>query len=806
MSENPIMHRPFLLSAVILFLALVGVQADEATQADEQTLQAVGLRADGPTLLDFFHKRTAGEVKPERLTELVRQLSDKSAPVREKATGDLVALGTIALPWLRAAAKDPDDLETAERARKCMEQIQGSAGSTLVTAAARLLAQRAPAGATEALLAFLPFADDDTVVEEVKASLATLSYRGGKPDPVLTKALEAKSSLARAIAAEALCQPGEDPLPEVRKLLKDPKPTVRLRVALALAEFKDADAISELIGLIGELPVVQGRQGEEYLATLAGDAAPKVPLNDDASRAKCRDAWAAWWKKSEGNVPLEDIRRRTLNEATRDKATALLKKLGDESFAVRETAQNELKALGVAIIPILRQHSRDPDPEISARCRKTLEELEKEKAMPISVVAIRLVALRKPAGSAEALLAYMPSAEDELISAEVQAALNAVPLRDGKPDPVLLKALDDPTAMRRAAAGEALCHAGAEGRAAVHKLLKDADGTVRLRVALALASTRDKAAVPTLIDCLADMPLEQASQAEALLRQTAGDAAPKEMLGADAESRKKVREAWAAWWKANSGSVELARINTSKRMLGYTLICLANNGRVMEIGLDGKERWHIDGLNNPWDAHVLSGDRVLIAEFNGGRVTERNFKGDVLWERAAPNPIACQRLPNGNTFIVCRNQLQEVTRDGKEVFKHDRPDYSIMGAQKLRNGKVIFFTNNGTAHRLDASGKEEKSFNVGQFGQMWGGGGDVLANGNVVAPQWNSSKVIEYDQDGKQLWEAGVQWPHSAVRLPNGNTLVSSQNTNKITEINKAGKVVWEHQCSNGQPFRVRRR
>jgi hypothetical protein len=129
-----------------------------------------------------------------------------------------------------------------------------------------------------------------------------------------------------------------------------------------------------------------------------------------------------------------------------------------------------------------------------------------------------------------------------------------------------------------------------------------------------------------------------------------------------------------------------------------------------------------------------------------------------------------------------------------------------MGAHKLRNGKVIFFTNNGTAHRLDANGKEEKSFNVGQFGQMWGGGADVLPNGNVVAPQWNSNKVIEYDQDGKQVWEASVQWPHSAVRLPNGNTLVSSQNTNKITELNKAGKVVWEHQCSAGQPFRVRRR
>src|SRR5262249_23937603 len=156
------------------------------------------------------------------------------------------------------------------------------------------------------------------------------------------------------------------------------------------------------------------------------DAAPKTPLTDDASRAKVREAWAAWWKKSEGNAPLDEIRKRTLNDATRAKAAEVIKKLGDESFSVRETAQNELKAMGVAVIPILRQNTRAPDPEISARCRKCLEDLEKEKASPLSVMAVRLLGLRKPAGSAEALLAYMPSAEDEIIAGEVQAALNAV--------------------------------------------------------------------------------------------------------------------------------------------------------------------------------------------------------------------------------------------------------------------------------------------------------------------------------------------------------------------------------------------
>jgi HEAT repeat protein len=398
--------RRILAPACLIFgLAIVAsVRPDEITKADEQTLQAVGLRSDGATLLDFFHKRTGGEAKPEQVSELVRRLGDKDATVREKATGELVSLGTVAVPWLRAASKDPDDLETANRARKCLEHIEGGSGSTIVAAAARLLANRAPAGATQALLTYLPFADDDTVVEEVKSALASLAVRDGKADPALVKALDDKSSLARAIAAEALSQPGDDPLPDVRKLLKDPKATVRLRTALALAEFKDGEAIDNLISLIKELPVVQGKLAEDYLVTLAGDAAPKAPLTDDASRAKAHDAWKEWWKKSEGNAPLEEVKKRTLNDETRAKAMEVLKRLGDESFPKRQAAQDELKAMGVAVIPILRQNIRDPDPEISARCKQALAELEKQKASPISVIAVRLVALRKPAGAAEVLL------------------------------------------------------------------------------------------------------------------------------------------------------------------------------------------------------------------------------------------------------------------------------------------------------------------------------------------------------------------------------------------------------------------
>ncbi len=66
--------------------------------------------------------------------------------------------------------------------------------------------------------------------------------------------------------------------------------------------------------------------------------------------------------------------------------------------------------------------------------------MEGDKSLPLSPVIARLLALRKPAGAAEALLAYTPYADDDTILSEAQIALNAVAFKDGKPNPALVRA------------------------------------------------------------------------------------------------------------------------------------------------------------------------------------------------------------------------------------------------------------------------------------------------------------------------------------------------------------------------------
>jgi HEAT repeat protein len=796
------------LCAWLLAILLVGAvssavvaAAADAILADELALRAAGLTTDGPSLLEFFRRRAQVDVEPGRLDALVRQLSDSAPEAREKAVSEIVRIGPAAIARLREVVKDPDAVAAAGSARRCLEILDSPDAAKIPCAAARLLAVRQPDGLIPVLLAYLPFADDEAVIEDIKTALNAVAYRDGRPDAALLRALEDPVSIRRAVAIDVLCHAGiAEPRPTLRKLLKDEKPIVRLRAALALANVKEAEAVGTLIDLLRELPVTYGKQAEEFLLNLAGDQAPKAVLSNDASRRKCADAWAAWWKKTEGPALLDDVRKRTIRDADRGKVQALIRQLGDDAFEGREKAQYELLQLGPAVVGDLKQAMTNPDVEISTRAAHLIAQIEKNKIAAISQVTLRLIGFRKPAGSAEALLGFLPFAEDEGTAEEVQDALDAVAVQDGHPDPVLVKALHDKNPLWRAAAAAALCQPGfPDLQMEVRKLLQDPVAMVRMKAALALAGLRDREAVPVLIASIGDLSPEQSSPAEEFLTHLAGDKAPSGMSGNDDGARKKRRDAWAAWWKDSGPRIQLALVsrNGSRQYyFGYTLIALPGNGQVMELGTENKVRWQLKDLQNPMDVQVLPGNRVLVTEYSASQVTERNLKNEVLWRKSVSYPISAERLANGHTFIVTRNLLLEVDRSGKEVLTLQRPNHDVMAARKLRDGQIVLVSSQGYCARLDNGGKESKKFNI----QNMGGTNyiDITAKGHVIIPQQWNNKVFEYDADGKLVWEATVHQPMAASRLPNGNTLVSSQMWPcKVFELDKTGKVVWEYQTEN---------
>ena len=93
-----------------------------------------------------------------------------------------------------------------------------------------------------------------------------------------------------------------------------------------------------------------------------------------------------------------------------------------------------------------------------------------------------------------------------------------------------------------------------------------------------------------------------------------------------------------------------------------------------EVGRDGKIRWQVGNLQYPVDAVVLPGERVLVTEWDGNRVGEWDFRGNLVWKKEGFNGRAtnAQRLPNGNTFICTTNELLEVDRNRQAGLPGER--------------------------------------------------------------------------------------------------------------------------------------
>jgi hypothetical protein len=512
---------------------------------------------------------------------------------------------------------------------------------------------------------------------------------------------------------------------------------------------------------------------------------------------------------TDGDGLLKLFRDRTPSAELTRRFGGLLARLNADSYDERKRATAEIVGLGAAARPLLQQVLDHPpaDRETLRRVEKCLDALSAERDTQPLLAAVRLVAARKPKGAADALLAYVPFAENEIVREEVQRALDAVAFEAGEPDPRLVAALADREPAKRAAAAAALARGGDALTRRVAPLLKDADPRVRLHVAVALTEAGHKPAVPVLIDLLGELPRRHAWIAQDVLLRLAEDAdgLPPTLDGRHA--MKDVVAAWRTWWRASQARLDLARLARPEREAGYTLIAHATNGlngSVAEYGPDGKRHWEVDGLRSPVDAEYLGRNRILVAEYYSRRVTERDTEGNILWEKAAVMPIGCQRLPGGDTFIACRNQLLIVDRDGRETFTYQHRPTSIMAARRLRDGRMVLVASGGICEVRDADGKLLHSFRAGQVRSL-GASLDVLPGDRVLIPLANEGRVVEYDFDGQIHWQAKVASPVSAVRLANGNTLVCSQTPAAVVELNPAGEVLRRFAVS-GRPWRARRR
>jgi HEAT repeat protein len=599
-----------------------------------------------------------------------------------------------------------------------------------------------------------------------------------------------------------------------RKQLHDPDPQVRLRAALGLAEQPDEEAIHVLIELLAVLPAPERRQVESALQQIAEEWSPNPALtgDDEISRRILRDAWAGWWRNTDGEALQAAFRKRTLSPDQTTAAVARIADLGDDDFEIRQRGMTEILAMGLPVVPLLRQARPGAPLEQSRRIKQCVQQIiQARSADALPPVAARLLALRKPAGAIATLLAYVAFTDDDRMNAEVTRALHQLARAGVKPDASLVMALQDPLAVRRAVAGEILAAVtDAKVRAAVRKLLADPDRSVRLRVAVALACAADRDAMPPAIDLLAELPADEVWQVEEVLRPIAGAGAPRRGTGDDAPARQQLRDAWRTWYKEHGATVRLAPRPIPPPLLGLTTIAAFSpppdrtRSCVLEVDRHGKVRWQFTA-HYPIDVRVLPNDRVLVSEGEAMRVTERDFKGNIHWQVNTPAmPYNVQRLPNGNTFVGARRHLIEYDPAGKVVF--DRKIEEFVGAAKLPGGQIVYLNGKGKCIRLDGFGQPVRSFVSGHSNDS-GCVLDLTGRGGLLVSQCSRNLAEEFDLEGMSLWRTpGPVAPGISTEVRNGHYIVASFSQSVVIELDRTGKTVWRYEVPGYQPFIARKR
>ncbi|MBU0505302.1 MAG: aryl-sulfate sulfotransferase [bacterium] len=108
---------------------------------------------------------------------------------------------------------------------------------------------------------------------------------------------------------------------------------------------------------------------------------------------------------------------------------------------------------------------------------------------------------------------------------------------------------------------------------------------------------------------------------------------------------------------------------------GNTLINLRNFARTIIVNPNGNVIWSVDWKmlgTSPHDTHQLPNNKLLLALKNPHRVIEWDMKtNEVVWEFSKDQVKVIRnasRLPNGNTLVVERRNIFEVTAHGKIVW------------------------------------------------------------------------------------------------------------------------------------------
>lgn len=281
-------------------------QHDQMRASDIKLLDrhAVGVTEQG--LVQYLHKLSLDSQDVQRIRTLIEQLGNVRFRLRTQATDQLTRIGTPGLPFLKEALGH-EDLEVSVRAGNIIDKIQEGPGPALPAAAIRRLTDHPSAAAIRALLAYVPFAENDELVEQVFNSLCLISVRRPGIDPQLVAALKDSAPRRRAAAAYVLGTVGtEAECRLVDPLLADGNVGVRFAAVRGLLTAKDVRTLPVLIDSMKDLPQEKLWKAGEILERLAQGNGPAAVANVDTKKGRQQlvRAWKEWWREHRKSADL----------------------------------------------------------------------------------------------------------------------------------------------------------------------------------------------------------------------------------------------------------------------------------------------------------------------------------------------------------------------------------------------------------------------------------------------------------------------------------------------------------------------
>ncbi len=90
-------------------------------------------------------------------------------------------------------------------------------------------------------------------------------------------------------------------------------------------------------------------------------------------------------------------------------------------------------------------------------------------------------------------------------------------------------------------------------------------------------------------------------------------------------------------------------------------------------------------------------------------------------------------------------------------------------------------------HTLPAPSATDPKSVHGQFRRV-----RYTSRGTYLVPFLTMNRVVEYDQEFREVWSYNISKPWAAIRLTSGNTLITDESDVLTREVNPTKETVWE--------------